>query len=754
MSFISWVQNNRSALAPSGGQRNHKRRGALRAAKHRPILQLLEDRWVPSFSPAVSYPTGTNPLAVLTADFNGDGRLDLAVTNNTVGVLLGSVSVLLGNADGTFQPAQNSATGTYPWSLAVGDYNADGKLDLATANGSSSDVSVLLGNADGTFKAPTNINIGSDPQSVAVGDFNADGKLDLGVTSNLYVIDGYTGYYGYTFGHYEGSANVLLGNGDGTFAAPNSNTLGGGHTSAAVADFNGDGKQDFATVNSDGNTVSVLPGTGTGTLGASVAFGVGNSPDSVAAGDVNADGKIDLVTANRYGYDVSVLLGDGLGGFGAAQNYAVFVFSEPKSVVLGDFNHDTKLDIATANFSGNNVSVLLGRGNGTFSAAVNSAAGPRASAVAAGDFNGDGWLDAVTANYFEGNASVVLNDQSWPSTPPPPPPSVAINDVTVTEGNTGAANATFTVSLSIAYMQPVTVHFATADATATAGSDYTAVSGDLTFAAGQTSQTVTVAVLGDRLGESTETFAVNLSAPVNATIGDGQGIGAILDDEPRIGINDVTGAEGNTGTRPATFTASLSAAYDVPVTVGYATANGAATAGSDYQAASGTLTIPAGQTSGTITVLVNGDRLAEPNETFFVNLSNLNYGVITDGQGVGSIVDDEPRISISDVTRYEGWWGQATLFSFTVRLSTAYDQAVTMSYRTVDGTATTGDGDYVAKSGTLTFSPGETTKTISIVVSGDTKREANETFYVDLFGNTSNSLFTKSRGIGTILNDD
>jgi hypothetical protein len=212
--------------------------------------------------------------------------------------------------------------------------------------------------------------------------------------------------------------------------------------------------------------------------------------------------------------------------------------------------------------------------------------------------------------------------------------------------------------------------------------------------------------------------------------------------------------EGNSGLTAFAFTVSLSVAYDVPVTVGYATAGGTATAGSDYQAASGTLTIPAGQTSGTITVMVNGDRLGESNETFLVNVSNLNYGVIADGQGVGTIVDDEPRISISDVTRREGKTGQTTSFTFTVTLSAAYDQPVTMSFKTTDGTATTSDKDYVAQTGTLTFAPGETTKTITISVIGDSKREADETFYLDLFGNSSNSLFNKSRGIGTILNDD
>ena len=215
-----------------------------------------------------------------------------------------------------------------------------------------------------------------------------------------------------------------------------------------------------------------------------------------------------------------------------------------------------------------------------------------------------------------------------------------------------------------------------------------------------------------------------------------------------------TVTEGNAGTRAAAFTVTLSEASNQDVTVTYVTADGTAQAGSDYAAVSnGTLTIPAGLTSGTITVLVNGDRLGELNETFFVNLSSPTNATIADDQGVGTIIDDEPRISISDVSKSEGRKGKTTLFTFTVKLSAAYDQAVTMSYRTVNGTATTSASDYIAKTGTLTFAPGETTKTVTIEVKGDSKKEANETFYLDLFG-PSNALFTKSRGVGTILNDD
>jgi probable HAF family extracellular repeat protein len=332
-------------------------------------------------------------------------------------------------------------------------------------------------------------------------------------------------------------------------------------------------------------------------------------------------------------------------------------------------------------------------------------------------------------------------------------PRITISDRTVTEGNTGSVSATFTVTLSHVYDEDVVVPYTTANGSATAGSDYMAASASVIIPAGLTSNTFTVMVIGDGVSEATETYYVNLGSPANAAIVDGQGVGTILDDEPRVSINDVTMKEGNSGLTAFAFTVRLSVAYDVPVTVDYATADSTATAGSDYQAVSGTLTIPAGQTTGTITVWVNGDRLAEPNKTFLVNLSNLNFGAIADSQGFGSIVDDEPRISISDVTKREGR-KNTTSFVFTVTLSPAYDQAVTVSYRTADGTATTSDNDYVAQTGTLTFLPGETTKTITIVVNGDSKMEADETFYLDLFGNSSNALFTKSRGVGTILNDD
>ena len=177
-------------------------------------------------------------------------------------------------------------------------------------------------------------------------------------------------------------------------------------------------------------------------------------------------------------------------------------------------------------------------------------------------------------------------------------------------------------------------------------------------------------------------------------------------------------------------------------------------AGSDFQSTAGSLTFAPGETTRSISVPVFGDRRGESDERFTVNLSDPVNATVADAGGAGTIADDEPRISIGDVSMAEGKKGQTTLFTFTVTLSAAYDQPITMSYQTLNGSATSGTRDYVARRGTLTFAPGETKKTITIEVRGDSKREANETFNLDLFGNSGNSLFSRKRGRGTILNED
>ena len=224
-------------------------------------------------------------------------------------------------------------------------------------------------------------------------------------------------------------------------------------------------------------------------------------------------------------------------------------------------------------------------------------------------------------------------------------PTLSISDVSVTEGNFGTKTATFVVTLSAAASGTVTVGYSTANGTATAGSDYVAKSGTLTFTAGQTTKTIAVVVTGDTTVEPNETFTVNLASPTGATILDAQGVGTIVNNDgaalPTLAIGDVSVTEGNSGTTTATFTATLSAAASSTVTVNYATANGTATAGTDYVGQSGTLTFTAGQTTKTIAVVVNGDITVESNETFSVNLTGAVGATLADAQGVATIANDD-----------------------------------------------------------------------------------------------------------------
>ncbi|MCA2666585.1 MAG: hypothetical protein IM502_06775, partial [Microcystis sp. M045S2] len=236
-----------------------------------------------------------------------------------------------------------------------------------------------------------------------------------------------------------------------------------------------------------------------------------------------------------------------------------------------------------------------------------------------------------------------------------------------------------------------------------------------------------------------------------------------LVDTATLSINDVTVTEGNSGTTNAVFTVSLSSAASTVVSVNYATANGTATAGTDYTALpTTTLTFNPGETSKTITVAVNGDNQVELNETFFLNLSNLQANgsnvTLADNQGQGTITnDDSASIAITDVTITEGNSG-TTNAVFTVTLSNAVDTAVTVNYATADGTATTTDNDYTAIATTpLIFNAGETSKTITVAVNGDTKVESNETFFVNLSNlqtNGRNVTLADNQGQGTITNDD
>ena len=345
-----------------------------------------------TFGATGEYATGIGPHSVAIGDLNGDGKLDLAVANaGDSPTFLGTVSVFLGNGDGSFDANVDYVIGNGPYSVAIGDLNGDGKPDLAVANAGSNTVSVLLGNGNGTFGARIEYATGSFPASVAIGDQNGDGKPDLAVAN------------------YGSGVSVLLGNGDGAFGAGTDYGTGVQANSVAIGDLNRDGIPDLVV--SQGRGASVLLGNGDGTFGARSDFGLENGSCSVAIGDLNGDGKPDLALANSGSNTVSVLLGNGDGTFGATSDYATGV--APQSVAIGDLNGDGKLDLAVANIGslthGSTVSVLLGSGNGTFGAKTDYGVGSYPSFVAIGDLNGDGKPDLAVANSGSNTISVLLN---------------------------------------------------------------------------------------------------------------------------------------------------------------------------------------------------------------------------------------------------------------------------------------------------------------------------------------------------------
>jgi hypothetical protein len=316
---------------------------------------------------------------------------------------------------------------------------------------------------------------------------------------------------------------------------------------------------------------------------------------------------------------------------------------------------------------------------------------------------------------------------------------------------------TFTVQLSAAASTAVTYNIATANNTATNGSDYifSSLTGQ-SIPAGQTSKTYSVTINGDTTIEPTETFFVNVSSVVGATVADAQAIGTITnDDTPGLSIGDVSISEGNSGSKLATFTVSLSQTSTAAVTYNIATADNSAKAGIDYTANSlSGQSIAAGQTSKTFTVAILGDTNVEGNKSFLVNVSAVTGATVTDGQANGFIVnDDGPTLSIGDISTAEGNSG-TTLATFTVKLSQAALVPVTYNIATTNGTATTGGGDYVAKTLTgETIPAGQLSRTFTVTLNGDTTVEQNEAYYVNLSGATGATLFD-SQATGYLVNDD
>ena len=357
-----------------------------------------------------AFPAGSGPRSVATGDFNGDGKLDLIVPDTGSG----DVSVLLGNGDGTFETSESYSVGhggaSQFFQVAVADLKGDGKLDLVVSDYADNYVSVFLGNGDGTFQPGVTYAVGTNPTSVAVADVNGDGKPDL-VVSDQNCSGGSCG---------TGIISILLGNGDGTFRPRVDHEVGQDPNWIIVGDFNRDGKLDLAVMDGQGNAytsaVLILLGNGDGTFQSPVSYPLNTNAASGATADFNGDGKLDIAVVDNIGL-VSILLGNGDGTFQTRTDYSVGA-SPWGSLAIGDFNEDGHLDIAVANSGSNSVSVLLGNGDGTFQPQIPANTGSFPQGVVAGDFNREGRLDLAVANLDDNTVSVLLQDGDVSLSPP------------------------------------------------------------------------------------------------------------------------------------------------------------------------------------------------------------------------------------------------------------------------------------------------------------------------------------------------
>ncbi len=340
------------------------------------------------------------------------------------------------------------------------------------------------------------------------------------------------------------------------------------------------------------------------------------------------------------------------------------------------------------------------------------------------------------------------------------PPGFSINDISISESNSGKKFATFTVLLSALSEKTTGITCYTADGTARTPSDYTAKRVNLSFGKGQITSSFSVELNGDTTDEINEVFYALLTLPINAGVAKARGVCTITNDDlpPTVSIDDVSLGEGQGGTRSIVFHLRLAQVSGKVVKVNFATALGTtfpASAGTDFVAVPPTtVSISAGTTIALARVVINGDLLDEENETFKVNLSSPVNATILDGQGIGTILDDDaaPSLSINDVSIQEGNGGTKTL-SFTVTQSGITAKTVAVNFATADGTARS-TSDYTAKSGTLSFVPGSAlSKSISITINGDTVAEGDESFFVFLSG-ALNASIGKARGVGIITNDD
>jgi hypothetical protein len=422
-------------------------------------------------------PIGGPTLNVVVADFNDDSKPDFAATNSS------RVVVYLGDGAGGFEPPKNYRAGALPGVLAVGDFDHDGKIDLAVAN--YSDISVLLNDGQGGFLAPVQYEADQSPLAIGVGDFNGDGHLDLAVVNSQ-----------------SDDVSVLLGDGSGHFGLPTNFPTGDLPYALAVGDLNGDGVLDLVISTYNSEEVNILVGDGQGNFRPTVSYPLGGNGSNVVIGDFNDDRKPDVAVGvfNIFPENhIQIFLGDGGGNFTAGGSVPVF---DPQGIVATDFDGDGDLDLAATLYNAPGIVVALGDGIGGFGSPqqVRLPHHPLPFGLATGDFDRDGNSDLAIANYGNGHVTILLNLAT-----------VQIEASDPTASGSCRDPGRFRVKRVGCLDAPLRI-FYSVSGTAKPGTDYRALSGEVTIPAGWQFADIPVLPLRDTLQEDGATVVVDIVA--------------------------------------------------------------------------------------------------------------------------------------------------------------------------------------------------------------------------------------------------
>jgi hypothetical protein len=579
-------------------------------------------------------------------DFNADGKPDIALVDGSPS----TVTVMLGDGAGGFVQAPGPAASTGVTSAqppVVADFNKDGKADLAVS--SSSSVVILIGNGTGGFHPASSLIAGG--ARIVASDIDLDGNTDLVAFS--------------------GFVSILRGDGAGNFTVQTPPNLGSGGD-MAVADFNGDGKPDIA-LNVFGSGVTVYFGDGQGGFTTGPLTGPYSANTLLFTSDFDLDGKPDIARSAdgidhglvRFGLGIS--FGDGTGAFPRGVSLPI----EGQGIAVADFNGDGRPDVASTTLQTNsrfgytgirNLLVHFGLGGGDFSLGYTGitvqptagAPGMNLHSLVASDLDLNGSPDVLMYGPLTSDPSVkvVARVQMNTCGSTAGSPRLTVNDVTARTAET--TKMFFQVNLTPASSVPITVNYATADGTATAGTDYTGTSGSLTFAPG-TTQAVVEATIRPQSAELSRAFSLVLTAPANASLAKASGTGSIINSVPRTPaayVEDASVWEGNGEVTMLGFNVRLSEPSSTPITVDFATADGTAIAGVDYGAKSGTLTFTPGKTVRAVLVAIYGNASLQPARSLLVNLTTSSDIRIAKAQATGTILDDDPRMSAQTIDQY------------------------------------------------------------------------------------------------------